>query len=295
MTLAELETRLRPVILEDQPLFREYARRYPTDVCQMTFPNMFLWAQSRSHRFAEIDGHLVVAFRKTGEERKFYRPIGPEPDKIIRALNESHGGLSWMYLDEKTAQKLASSGLPVSFEEDHCDYVYTIADLINLPGTKYSTKRNYIRRLEKHRPELVDLSGSSKDDCRGLWERWQASHLTPQAPSVLDNVAALDSAFDHFEQLGLLGVGVRVQGKLEAIAIGAPLRGGMFDEGFELTSNAYKGLYQYVLHEFAKKIPSSFTLLNREEDVGIASLREAKQGWHPAYLVKKYALDAQAP
>ena len=107
---------------------------------------------------------------------------------------------------------------------------------------------------------------------------------------MLDETSAMDLTMKHFEELELFGIGVRIDSKLEGIAIGCPMTGTMFLEGFEKANHTIIGLYQYVLNAFVKRLPMQYTELNREEDLGLEALRQTKEQWNPIYLINKYQL-----
>jgi len=277
---------MAPVSIADRPLFERYFKAFPQEICEMTFTNMLLWGESRKHRFCEEEGHLLTSFEKRGEKRKWYPPVGPDPSRILREIGKE---VSWLYLGENIASQIRET-LPLQEERDRFDYIYGLQDLRELRGGKYAEKRNLLRQCLKHNPEIVRLQSSHREECKAMIGRWMDAGEHQGSASTLDEVSALHLAMEHFDTLGLIGIGIRINGTMEAFAIGAPLNATMFVEHFEKTSNAYPGLYALILHEFAKAIPAEFTHLNREEDLGIPGLRTAKERWHPYSLVKKYSL-----
>ena len=52
MARAELE-------LDSRPLVADYLRRFPPEVSELTFTNLFVWRGARPVSLAEIDGALV--------------------------------------------------------------------------------------------------------------------------------------------------------------------------------------------------------------------------------------------
>jgi hypothetical protein len=50
----------------------------------------------------------------------------------------------------------------------------------------------------------------------------------------------------------------------------------------------YKGIYQYINQAFASILPEKYETVNREQDLGILSLRQAKESYNPLGFVKKY-------
>lgn len=291
MLEAEFAAQTRQVTLDDQALFADYFSRFPQEICEMTFTNMFLWGESRDHRFAEIDGHLITSFQKREEERLWYPPIGPEPARIIREVLRPDAGFSWLYVDEKTAQDVTSV-LEVVEEPDRFDYIYSLADLRALYGSRYLKKRNFINRCAKENPEVIPLHASMADECFDLMQRWHTSQERTGLNSILDEQSSFKLAMENFNALQMIGVALRINGRMEAFALGAPVSTTMFVEHFEKASDVVDGLYPTVLHELTKLIPETFIELNKEEDLGIPGQKMAKEGWHPSRMVKKYSISA---
>jgi uncharacterized protein len=60
---------------------------------------------------------------------------------------------------------------------------------------------------------------------------------------------------------------------------------------FERARRSEKGLYQVINQETARAIAAhGFTVINREEDLGDAGLRQAKLSYHPTALEMKHTL-----
>src|SRR4051812_47482581 len=63
MTKEQLLKMLKPVALGDKPLFDRYFSQYPPTVSELTFTNVFCWAEVRHHLFCEHQGHLLICYR----------------------------------------------------------------------------------------------------------------------------------------------------------------------------------------------------------------------------------------
>ena len=56
----------------------------------------------------------------------------------------------------------------------------------------------------------------------------------------------------------------------------------------EKADHNVRGLYTAITKEFAAHAWDDVIYLNREEDMGILGLRNAKEALHPEFMVKKY-------
>jgi len=287
MQLEEFQAAAKPVTSADKSLFEKYMRDYPSDICVYTFPFMLLWSVTRHHSYGEIDGHLVISYRSANGEECFYAPIGPNPAKIIREILPPSQGYSWKYINEALAKDLETS-FTLAWERDFFDYVYRVEDIATLKGKAYAEKRTFINRCRALRPNILKLSSAMKDECMALHQRWVETQPDPNTPSIIEERRTLLSTMEQFEELGFGGIGIQIQGRLEALATWYPIHSKMVVEDFEKASANIPGLYQLLLHELAKAVPRQYEFLNREADLGIPGLRTAKQRWNPVYLVKRF-------
>jgi hypothetical protein len=291
MRISDLLPSLRPVTMEDQAVFQRYYRAHPQCICEYTFAQMLLWGEDRAHLWTERDGHLLVCFQKRGEERTWYEPVGPDPARIIRDLLPPSEGNAYFYVSEGTAKNLGD--ISARATPERFDYVYDAHALRELKGCDYAEKRNFINRARKHGPEVVLLGPALAEEARAMLERWMAQQPREGMASLVDEITALDLAMKHWEALGLFGVGIRLNGQLEAFSFGVEQNETMFVEYFQKSTNVCPGLYPLVLHELALHLPEKYVDVNLEEDLGIPGLRTAKERWNPRCQIQKYAIDAQ--
>lgn len=273
-----------PITLATKALFDAYLRKYPPQISELTFTNLYCWAELEHFLFCEYQDHLLISFRDQSCRLYFFPPIGPAPESIIIAGIPGLKKFYWSQIDETLAQKLADFDIRPDF--DASDYVYRLDDLRVLAGRKYAAKRNMCKRIEALNPTIKNLDTSMVDDCIRIQERWL--EYSERSPSVLAVGSALSKALEHFDDLDFSGIGVFVQGKMIGFAIGEALNDTTYVEHFEKGLAEYSGVYQFLLTAFAQAIPARFTLLNREQDMGIAGLRKAKMSWYPAFMTNKY-------
>jgi hypothetical protein len=288
MTKNELLGLLRPVTLDDKPAFDRYLRRYPPAVSELTFTNVFCWAEIRHHLFGEYAGHLLIAYRQKDCCLSFYPPAGPDPAALLRTRIEGLRDYCWTRLDKELATSLGSTARP-ALDRDNSDYVYRVEDLRTLRGKEYHAKRNYAKRFtDLYHPEVRPLTGALATECLHIQEQWLEGQRNNE--TARDESTALIKALRHFDDLGLRGIGVHAGNTLVAFAIGEPLNASTFVEHFEKALPGYTGAYPYLLQAFARSIPDGFPFLNREQDLGLEGLRQAKESWHPAHLLEKYTI-----
>lgn len=278
----------REIRLEDKKLFDGYFKEYPQNISEMTFTNLFCWRHSKRHEFAIYEGHLIVSFMNHGK-RHFYQPIGENPARIISSMIKKDKDIVFERVEKDIATSLKEN-FNISEQKDMDDYVYLKEDLIELKGTKFMSKRNFIKQFSKNNPEVLPLSKSTVDRFRDLHAEWCNMRDCKPGSSLHDEFIAIQELLDNFEVLDVSGICVFVGGKIEAFALGERLNDITFVEHFEKADTRLNGSYQFLLNEFARSIPKDFRFMNREQDLGIEGLKKAKLSYNPVRMIEKYKI-----
>lgn len=288
----------KPVRLEDKQTIERYTMPSGIYNCDLAFANMYCWQAMYRSAWAEIDGFLVIRFQIGGGEKIGYmQPVG-EGDfaRIIPALREdahAHGQrLRIIGLTDEGREMVRNmhAGL-FAFESDRGmeDYVYNADDLRNLTGRKYQPKRNHINRFMAEYPgfRYEQLTRERFGECMQLEREWRRAH-EGHTSELCAEQRAMQRAFAHFDRLGLIGGCIYVGDKLVAFTYGSPINDHTFCVHVEKADTEYDGAFTIINREFVAHLPEQYTLIDREEDLGIPGLRQAKLSYHPAFLEKKY-------
>jgi uncharacterized protein len=275
---------MNKIEISDREKINKYFRKYPPQISELTFTNLFAWSHKYSFKeekdnVKEESSHLIIGF-----EDKYLQPVGPNPVKKILEMKNS----TFVKVDAGIAKQL--NGISVKKQRDEFDYVYDIQSLIDLSGGDYVAKRNFVKRFEKNNPCVcVDLS-KVLDKCLDLQSEWCNMRDCDKNPGLAAENRAIRRTLMNFSQLELFGVALIIDGKVVGFAIGEPLNDNTFVEHYEKADTKYTGVYQFLLCEFAKRIPKQYKYLNREQDLGIAGIRKAKKSYHPVFMVEKYSV-----
>ena len=84
---------------------------------------------------------------------------------------------------------------------------------------------------------------------------------------------------------------VRVNGNIEAISVFEELNPTTAVVHYEKGSPDYDGIYKAINMETAKVLQKDFTFINREEDMGIPGLRQAKMSYRPHHMVEVFHVE----
>lgn len=277
--------------LADRSRIMRYLKKFPPSVSELTFTNLFIWRHSRPVWYAEVNGTLVflVADREQPDAKLLFgSPVGPwEFPCLINDLGDTVSGA--LRLSHDTAMSLQSSGISVIEDRDNADYVYLVSDLAELSGRKYAKKRNHIHQcLKENHCEYEPLSSDNLHEVAAMQEKWCVSRQCGREIGLCQEFKAITETFDHYQELDLIGGAVRIEGEIKAYSIGERLSTQTAVCHFEKAMPDVHGLSQLINQWFAKYSLSHFTLVNREQDLGIPGLRRAKESYYPDHLVMKY-------
>jgi len=164
-----------------------------------------------------------------------------------------------------------------------------VQELIELKGRKFEAKRHHIRTFLRNTPEYVyeDMNLTNALECIPVAQEWLTRQHSDDVIMQAENFA-VEQALTYFAKLELSGALIRVDGKIEAFAVGEALSEDTAVIHIEKANPEIVGLYQMINREFLRNAWANMTYVNREEDMGIPGLRAAKQSYRPIRMVEKY-------
>ena len=161
-------------------------------------------------------------------------------------------------------------------------------DLAELKGKHYQPKRNHVNKFRKeYRYNYEPLTPDLIPVCLQFESEWCMKHGYIENENIRNERRALTYALHHFEELDLTGAVISVDGKIAAFTFGAPISHNTFGVHYEKADINIDGIYSAINQEFASHLPEQYIYLNREEDLGIPGLRQAKLSYHPVLLLEK--------
>ena len=95
----------------------------------------------------------------------------------------------------------------------------------------------------------------------------------------------METIFSNWDALGMIGGSIFVDGCMVAFTYGAAVTTDTFDVCVEKADRHVEGVFAIINQQFAEHLPEQYIYLNREEDMGIPGLRQAKLSYHPEILL----------
>jgi len=288
--------KFKDITLEDKEAITSITMNSERKNCDLSFSNLCSWRFMYDTKFAIVDGFLLFKFHMNNE-LAYMMPVGEgDLKKILEAIIDdatSEGKSFLMYgvcnnmKDE--IEKLMPGKFDFSSNRDYVDYIYLRTDLAELKGKKFQPKRNHANKFYKTYTdyEYVPITADRISECLRLEEEWCKANDCGQQNGLGNERKSLTYALNHFDELGLTGGILYVNGKIAAFTFGMPINHETFGVHVEKADTEIEGAYNVINQEFAKHIPEQFVYLNREEDLGIEGLRKAKLSYQPAILLEK--------
>jgi len=289
-------SRFHPVTMQDREVFSRHYAQFPPSHSDNLFSNMVCWNHFAHYTFAEHRGSLVISSTVQGITT-FRPPIGPRDRETlldVMELSLREGGERPLVLvDEPTTAWIRSlyPDLPVQPDRDYWEYVYLTRDLAHLPGRRYlSVRKQYNRFVQRCHHTVEEISSENIADVGAFLHEWCEWRQCDEHPFLSFEKDAVLFAIDHFTDLGLSGLAIRVGEKIGAIAIFEELDPETAVVHFEKGLPDCEGIYKAVNAETARYLEGKYTYINRESDMGVPGLREAKMRYHPHHMVEVFSV-----
>ncbi|MCK5096730.1 MAG: DUF2156 domain-containing protein [Desulfobacteraceae bacterium] len=282
-------------VLKDIKIIQQFVDTFKPLSCEYNFSNLFCWQNPAKLSWTLYQNRLLVY---DNIDQCAFMPLGEKlPPKELAELSKDLQNIG-LKPDFSIVSKDYIKGFPeienyytIKEEPDYAEYIYDVNSLCDLKGKKLSKKRNLISQFKRLYPdfEVHMLKDEYKYKARRLAQELMKKRK--KSSKTLDQeFCAIETSFDHFDQLGLDGLVVMVGEKMVAFSVFSELNHLTYDIQFEKSDMDFKGAAQVINQETAKFLKDRCQYLNREQDLGIKGLRQAKMSYDPVELITPYSL-----
>jgi hypothetical protein len=286
----------RPVTLKDRTFFSDHYAWYPQTHSDNTFTNMVCWNHYANYRYAVVNGSVILSSTIDGTTR-FRPPIGPrDPDlvkDVIRLASNESDDEPVVLIDPDTLVWIQSlcPNLTLVPDRNHFEYVYNARELAELSGGSFLNIRRQLNRFKKNCAYAVEpITAENCDEVKSFLVKWCEWKGCEDDPVLAHEKEAIFYAVDYFIELGLSGLIIRVDKNIGAMSLFEPLNTDTALVHFEKGLPDCEGIYKAINAEIADVVSKDFTYINRESDLGVPGLREAKMRYHPHHMVEVFSL-----
>lgn len=289
----------KTVTLCDKCWVDELVRAENSPSADYNFGNIYIWDKHYRQLIAREGDRMLTKLRYEGRPA-FVFPIGSGPLRpAIEALRAFAAWKGYPLVIRGITDKhreLLEQEYPGCFEyaleEKNLDYIYRAEKLATYAGKALHGKKNHCNRFEaEHDWEFVPLTRELIPGCMDMLDVWTEDNSQRLDKSVANEHDAIIRAFAAFERLGLEGGVLRAEGKIVGFSLGEMCAEDTFDVHFEKAQIDMNGAYPMVCRELTRMMLArhpQLRYINREDDMGFASLRQSKLSYKPEYLLNKY-------
>lgn len=261
---------------------------------------MISWMDYGNYHFVFLEDNLII-MTKVFNKIQFRLPLGKCNFDIVKQvliLAKNEGSNPPVVIIDSQTKDLIKTFFPkLDFkpDRDYFEYVYLASDLAELPGTPYSKIRNRLNKFKKNYAYTIEnISDDNMAEVKEFLKRW-CLWKDCDSDLILENERkAILYSISHFFDLGLSGINLRINEKIEAIAVYEMMSSNTAVVHYEKGSPDYDGIYKAINQETAKILQKNFSYINRESDMDLPGLRKAKMSYRPHHMVEVYHIDKQS-
>ena len=264
--------------------------------CNFSFATILTWQHRYHSSFSILDcGGLVIRFVCDDGHPCYMPPLGGDTANCLKQMMadaSERGDLFRISAVTPDIRDRIEALMPGTFDyeasRDSAEYIYLRSSLATLQGRHLQAKRNHVNRFcadyagfEQHpiTPDVIP-------QCRALYGHWHSAYMAGHPTADLsDESCSVAVAFDHFDELGLRGVCITHRGRMLAFAFGEMLTADTFLTHVEKALPDVPGAYSVINKLTAQSLPPEVVYINREEDMGLPNLRQAKMSYCPDHLL----------
>lgn len=296
----------REVTISDKQAVEDCASKYNYHLCEHCFTDIFMWRGHYNTQICFLDGFLLVKTKSPDDGlTRYLAPVGEgDLGAALDAieLDAAGRGISPVIVSvaegmrERFEQARPGKYTFLHENEDGDDYIYLEEKLRTLSGKKLQSKRNLINRFMAAydgRWSYEDITPETTREAYAFHLKWCRKNGCLHNDSFEGETCAIVLALEHFEELGIRGGMLRLDGEVIAFTLGCPAAEDMFVVQIEKADSDIAGAYQMINQQFVLRNCGGFQYINREEDLGLEGLRKAKLSYYPVMRGIKYAAVAK--
>lgn len=177
-------------------------------------------------------------------------------------------------------------------DPDNADFIYRVEDWAKLTKSVYGKKRNKVNQFKRSYPnyqvKILDLNEkSTKKEILHLFDIW----ATKKQLDTDHEKTAVTRLLTDSQYLSLFSIGIYIEETLIGFIIAELVQKNYALLHYTKADHSYIGIFELLYTIFAQMIlKKGYTFINREQDLGIVNLRNAKLSWNPLFFLKKYTI-----
>ncbi len=284
------------ITLDDKEVFKKMYEKYPPIHSDNVFTTLISWMDYGKYKYAVYEDNIILMSNIDGITR-FRPPIGKKKKKVfedvLKLAKEQNAKYPFGMITKDNRDFLKDNFPSLDFysHRDFFEYIYLSSDLANLEGSDYRKIRNRLNKFHRRYEFTVEsITDENMNEIKKFLKRWCLWKDCESDPVLSHEKDAIFYSIDHFFDLELRGIIIRIDDAIEAMAIFEPMDDDTVLVHYEKASPNYFGIYKAINQETAKIVKDDYRYINRESDMGIAGLRRAKLSYRPHDMIEVFHL-----
>jgi hypothetical protein len=287
----------KKVKLEDKELFDRHYDKFPQVHSDYLFSTIISWMDYADYHYTLLKDCLII-FTRIENQLRFRPPVGKRIKdvfkEVIQLAKKEDAKYPFGLIDSQTKEWLSEffPKLECTPHRGYFEYVYNSSDLAILPGSRYAKIRNRLNKFNRNYSyDVESITEENIHDVKKFLNRWCLWKDCESDPILEHEKKAVIYSMDHFSELELSGIIIRINGDVEAMAVFEQMSSDTAVVHYEKASPYYAEIYKAINSETAKILQKEFRFINRESDLDIPGLRKAKMSYHPHHMVEVFHID----
>lgn len=281
--------------LEDKEEYDKYYQAGTEKSSDTSFINLWAWDNKYQTEIAFAENLCWLRFRKD-DDYIYGPPLGDYKSVDWQKTFAQYLPKQVMFKSvteelAKALQKVFGKNMEVREDRDNWEYLYNIVDLVSLSGEKYRNQRKLSNQfLQNNNYKLEPIEEKNIEKVKKFQQIWLKQNKENSTGLGQENKAILEVLTNWTEfKDKIFGYALLVDDDIVGYTIGEKQDGEHiiihFEKALYDVRGAYPALNKLTLENFA-----DYKYVNREQDLGLAGLRRAKEEYNPFGFVKKYQL-----
>jgi len=275
------------------PLIQDYLNRFPRRNCDYTVTNILAWGKIYRNHLLIWKNSLVI-FNPKYQYICFPVGTGFAPadlKELVLLFRSEYPEAELILIPEDYYAQHPELDNWFSLQDDRAwaDYIYEIDRLVQLSGKKLAKKKNLVSQFRRAYPDynVLPVTKDKFDVLLKFTHKWRRER-SADGIYLMTEIKAIENTLEMWDELPAEGVIIYLHNRIAAFSIFSHQTSEMVTEHFEKFDPDKKGAAQLINWETARYLQGRYKYINREQDLGLEGLRQAKLSYEPCRLEKFY-------
>ncbi len=287
----------KEVELQDKEIFDKYIEKSNLLISECNFTNIFLWKNYYNFKWMLCEHCILLISRKLEGKIVAFPPIGENILEGIHKLKKYASiigeSLEIIRFPKNLVQKIKEEFSSIELIEDRAnwDYIHATEDLATFSGNKFQNVRKKLNKFKmRYNWNYYPLSDKYIEQVLKMQEDWCFKHACDDNESLNNENNGIKRILKHFNELNLIGGCICIADSIVAYTIAEEISKDTIVCHIEKANPEFIGSYQAICQLFSETLPKNILYINREQDLGILSLRKSKMHYYPIQFLEKFII-----